>query len=273
MPAFFKIILCFFVKLLYYRERLQYSLFMYRKGILKSMLKIAICDDDKTILTGLGNILKKELKIDFTLKLSDDPARILEYLEAQQGNVDVLILDIELHEANGIDLAAQIFEKYNHMKVIFISAYQDEYFEALFLKMKPYGLLAKPVNISRLILLLEQANRDVDTVYRHTIAIKTNQSVITIDVNRILYVESIKRKVFLRLIDGSFQCYNSLNDIEARLPDSFLRCHKSFIVNMDMITEFTGSKICLQDHTVIPVSQSKASKAKEKYLKYVGMNI
>ena len=75
------------------------------------------------------------------------------------------------------------------------------------------------------------------------------------------------------MTNGEEQCYEKLDNLEQQLPDSFLRCHKSFLVNMDKITGFLPNGIQLSDGTVASVSRTKLKESKQKYFQYIGMGL
>ena len=61
-----------------------------------------------------------------------------------------------------------------------------------------------------------------------------------------------------------------LSDMEKLLPEYFLRCHQSYLVNMDRIRKFTLDGIVLIDGRVIPVSRARYTETKDKFLKNLG---
>ena len=69
------------------------------------------------------------------------------------------------------------------------------------------------------------------------------------------------------------RCYGKLDHLERQLPDQFLRCHKSFLVNMDRIRNFEKHQIELESGRMVDVSRSRLKEAREKYFQYVGAKL
>jgi DNA-binding LytR/AlgR family response regulator len=83
--------------------------------------------------------------------------------------------------------------------------------------------------------------------------------------NRILFFESRDKKIFLYTEDQEIGFYGTLDELEDKLPDSFLRCHRSYILSRSKIRCLVPGKnsIQLEDDTLIPVSRSYRNIMKE----------
>ena len=68
-------------------------------------------------------------------------------------------------------------------------------------------------------------------------------------------------------------CYGRLDNLEKRLPDYFLRCHKSFLVNMKKIECIKGNEIYLYTGEEIRISRNKKNEAKDKYKFFLQKNL
>lgn len=79
-----------------------------------------------------------------------------------------------------------------------------------------------------------------------------------IEYGRILFFEAREKKVFLSTEREEYGFYDTLDDLEGRLDDSFMRCHRSYIVNTQRIArvEISAGRIVLDDGTELPLSRS-----------------
>ena len=68
---------------------------------------------------------------------------------------------------------------------------------------------------------------------------------------------------------GSFETYGKLADYERRLPERFVRCHKSFLVNMDYVVACRSNELVLSTGQTVPVSQSRRKSTQEAVRAYV----
>ncbi len=86
--------------------------------------------------------------------------------------------------------------------------------------------------------------------------IKSNKRIVKVYFDDILYVKGMGNYVEILLIDKSKHIYyKSLKDIIDALPDSFMRVHNSYIVNLTTIDAFEDHQVIMQDHQV-PVGKS-----------------
>lgn len=123
------------------------------------MLKILICDDDYGSILYLQDKINRELEVLHSIETCTSGEELLRYIREGRERIDVLLMDIRLEKENGIEIAAAIKQKNPELKVIFVTGYKEEYAEILFLSIKPFGILGKPVNSEILVSLLCQAEK------------------------------------------------------------------------------------------------------------------
>lgn len=237
------------------------------------MLRILACDEEKEYLTDLTNILKTNLTLEYTIVVTSNVGEMEEYLSEFHRIIDVLLMDVEICGENGIELAAQIMKKYNHLQIVFISGFVGKYLEELFLWFLPYGILRKPLRGEFLCTLLNKLYQERAVQKDQYLSLKIKSGARNISYHRIRYIESNKRKLYIHLEEEVVSCYASLTQLHKILPDNFLYCHKSFIVNMDYILKFSSKEITLMDHTIISVSKSNAVESRKLYFAYIGLKI
>ena len=86
----------------------------------------------------------------------------------------------------------------------------------------------------------------------------------------ILYLESTGHKVIVCTADGQYELYGKLDELERSFPPQFIRCHKSFLVNMDRTDSINKAhQLLLDDGTALPVSKLRYGRVKERFLEYV----
>lgn len=89
---------------------------------------------------------------------------------------------------------------------------------------------------------------------------------VCLDRRKILYLESSVRILKLVSLDGEYRFYGSLDKIQEALGERFLRCHKSFLVNIAQVLKFSGGRIVLQGGMEVPVSRSYVGSVKKRLL-------
>lgn len=86
----------------------------------------------------------------------------------------------------------------------------------------------------------------------------------------IVYLESRGHTVTIHTQSETVTVYERLEKLRPLLPEGFIQCHKSFLVNMRHIRRFLPQDILLDTHAQIPVSRSKYALTKETYFRYMG---
>ena len=199
------------------------------------MLNFVICDDNELVLKRfdimLNNIFTKyDFEAQITLK-SSNTDEVLDFLKAN--HTDVLILDINL-KANitGIELAKQV-RKYNkNIYIIFTTAHLE--YALLAYKIKTFDYLAKPVTQERLEETVLRLIDDVTSTPKNYLFLG-NKTII--DQDEIQYIQRDGMKLVFYTQTKKYEAYSSFNKIMKTLPKNFVRCHKSFVANINNITD------------------------------------
>ncbi len=237
------------------------------------MLRIALCDDNETVLNSLEKIINDWLKVEHSVSKHSSAFSLVSHIEDNiKGNLDVVVLDINLGKENGIDIAKMIKEKYPHIKVIFLTGF-IEYAKDIF-KTEPSYFLVKPLDKMKVIDALLKINDIIEKEKRTVLTLITKNGIVNLRTETIKYIESIERIIHVHDSSGAvFSSRSKLSDISSKLPYNFLRCHQSYIVNMDRIKSFNASSVMLYSGEVVPVSRPRFADAKCSFLKYLGGKI
>lgn len=195
------------------------------------MLKFAVCDDNIIILNRLTKMLesiflKNNLCAEVVLS-SNSSRELIEYTNSN--NLDVLILDIDFKsECSGLELAKKIRAKNKDMYLIFSTGHLE--YALMAYKLKTFDYLPKPVTPER---LEDTINRIFDDISLDNEAnfINIGNSKILINENEIDYIKKDGMKVIYHTPCKEYEAYSSFAKIEKSLPENFIRCHKSYIVN------------------------------------------
>lgn len=232
-------------------------------------MDIAICDDDKNILQYLKKKIEITLEDNCQITTFESGYDLIEYIDSDISNPDIIFMDIDLKEHLGIDVAKKIQQKFNNIKIIFITGYAS-YVEDIF-EVETLYYPAKPINEEKLKKALNKAMEVIKVNKEEILNIKTE--VVSINLNDVNYIESHLRTVIMHCGKIKKTIYKKLNEIENILPEKFIRCHQSYIVNMEKVNILTTNKFILKSGDKVPVSQSKYKDTKEKFLNYLGNSI
>lgn len=231
------------------------------------MLKLAICEDRQEDLNYLEQHLKQFLTketLDFTITTFTSGKSMLEVLEKRQ--FDLYFIDIYLDEVNGILLAEKIRLTNKEAAIVFTTSSAHHMAEGYQLGILHY--LLKPFTREDIKESLRRALRVIQVKDR-SIEVMVERIATRIFHKQIQYVEFRNRYCTLFTDRGDKVVYCSLNELEDQLDDPrFLRCHRSFLINMDEVIGMKTRDFLMSDGREIPMSREHAKKLREAYAKY-----
>lgn len=203
------------------------------------MLHFVLCDDNIQILNRLEKtletiFLKHNIDAQISLKATTSD-EIFKYIKKNQ--VDVLILDINLKSSfSGCDVADVVRKKNKSIYIIFLTGHLE--YVLIAYKYKTFDYLPKPISDERLeetiVRLVE------DTKNAHARFIKLNNNTL-INEDTINYIRKDGTKLIFCTDTHNYETYSSFSKIEHCLPDNFMRCHKSYIINVNNVAQFIPS--------------------------------
>lgn len=201
------------------------------------MLNFVICDDNLNILNKLEKILEDifiknnfEAHVSFKFNNFED---LLNCFDC--GNqIDVLLLDINLRSSkNGLDLAEEIRKKNKNVYLIFTTGHLE--YAMMAYKYKTFDYLAKPITYERLEDTIKRLFDDIYGTPKKYIKIDNKNTLV--DESQIQYIKRNSMKLAYHTSSRDYEVYSSFNKIQDSLPDNFVRCHKSYIVNLDNVKD------------------------------------
>ena len=236
------------------------------------MIKIAVCDDDREILDGIAGIIEENFRNGISVIRYDNPVDLLEdWQESRKNQTDIVVLDICLKEESGIHTAKKLQQINRNIKVIFLTAY-IEYARDIF-EAQPFYFLVKPVDREKIVEVVRKAVEEVKREDIRCLVIQTRDGIEKVRVDDIWYIESIKRNVVIHEMDRQISYIKKLNEVEALLPDYFLRCHQSFLVNADKVKQMETGEFVLLNNMRIPISRMRYSEVRNRFLTILGRQL
>lgn len=233
------------------------------------MIEIFACDDDINITEFLKFFIMKHFGDGYRVVTMNRCQELIGMIEMNEIVPDILIMDINLKDGNGIDTVKHLQELHPKLKVIYLTGIIN-YATAIF-ETNPAYFLVKPINENYLIDAIAKVSKEIEIDRSDSIIVKTSGSETVLYRKEIMYVESQGRKLILYMVDGQKnEIYEKMDALQEQLGASFIRSHKSFLINMKYITERTNKEFCLSDGKVLPISKPNLKEAKIKFISYLG---
>ncbi len=231
-------------------------------------MHIFICDDDGVFTENFSELLKKELKkhrteADIHIFLS--AAALTEAFQRNQP-CDVLFLDIDMPQTNGIDLAVSLKEYESKPYLIFVSTVESLVYQTF--KVNPFWFIRKRFCESELSEVITALLTDMRIHLRETITLSCAHSIYTLHPLDICYVEC-QNKILHIYHENPAQDLSipyTISALEGELlPYGFLRVHKGFLVNYRYIFTINRQDIQLDNGEHIPVSKHRVQEIRKEY--------
>ena len=244
----------------------------YKRGITVEVLKIAVCDDERRDIDAFKRLIKQ----------SGVVSRVFEYTSAEEllsafapGIFHLILLDIYLDGKNasamsGLEAAERIRETDLECWIAFTTISRDHVHFGY--KVKADRYLEKPLDEREVISLIQRAKSYFEGREKE-IVLTVDRKPRSVKLNGVLYVEKYGRKCIFHLVDEAFDAYATMDELMAMLPmPPFLRCHRSFIVNMDyVVNDKDKEDFVMVGGARVPISRDRKWKTLEKYRAYKAM--
>ena len=219
------------------------------------MLKVMVVEDDQEIRRILKKMIEKQDRFEVVSDCGDFPSAITDF---SQYRPEVVFMDIDLNGASGMDCAKVMTELDPRVKIIFATAHSE--FMANAFEIYAFDYLVKPFNMERVEKTLSRISsmtKEQDSVREQISAdeseestvrevehskdkllIKGKDQLIFVDKKDIIFVERIGGNTLITTADEVYRTSASLGSIEEKLDEKeFMRCHKSYIINLSMISK------------------------------------
>ncbi|EST13523.1 LytR/AlgR family response regulator transcription factor [Sporolactobacillus laevolacticus] len=231
-------------------------------------MKIAICDDDKPqreYLATLVNEWAKKSGIRITLKMFADAQSFL-FSWSTDKSYDALLLDIQMPELNGMELARTIRRSNESLSIIFITGFSDYMDEGYEVSALHY--LMKPVKKVKLFAVLERASIKLKKESK-TLLIEYDGAMIRINQNDIICLEAFAHTIELTTADHSYQIKSSIDLLEHQLDsDLFIRPHRSYLIGLHYISQIAKSEMILDNGNRVPISRRRYTEVNQAFIRF-----
>jgi len=218
------------------------------------MPKCLIIEDEPLARDILESYLEEfpEFELIATCSRAEDARAIL-----QSEAIDLIFLDINLPDLSGLSFYKSLIRK---PKLIFTTAYAEFAVEGFELEALDY--LLKPFSFDRFKKALEKVESPAKP-NSEFIMLKADKRIHKIDFSAICYFEAKGDFVKVILEEGkNLIIADSLKNLEKLLPQSFIRCHKSYIISLPKLQYLEGNQLKLKE-AMIPIGPAYREKLQE----------
>ena len=210
-------------------------------------MKVAICEDQVVQINLLNNYIKKWAK-EKDIEISIDNftnAESFLFEWSDYAKYDIIFLDIKLSKMSGIELSNIIREKNKNIDIVFVTGFFKYALHGY--KVRALQYLIKPIKVKDLYYCL---NSTLDRISSEeedsSLVLEAGKKVIKLDYNEIQYFIMFSPYIDIHTSTEKITIRKNIGEIEKILPSEyFIRCHRSYIVNVRYIKSIIKNNVLL----------------------------
>lgn len=231
------------------------------------MISVAICDDEKY----MSDQIRKSVSDFFhkkNMEVMISQFSCGEELLRHDKSIDLLFLDIQMKDTDGMTVARKLRARGFKGFLIFVTVLREMVFQSF--EVQAFDYLVKPIEQRQFDRTMERLLLSMQNAGEANLLIRRGYESHIIALNDIVYCEIIDRKVYLHLISSKIiDYYERIENLESRLDDRFFRCHRSFLINLQYLKSYQDQTAYMEDGTRIPVSRLRSKEFSGVILRYM----
>lgn len=234
------------------------------------MVKIAVLDNQKEDMDMIFRVTTRcmhEMGIDYELKTYDRPTDLIYDLE--EGSVfDIFLLDVEMEEMTGIEVAREIRKKDFEAIIIYVTNYVEYAIDAY--EVNAYRYIPKRLLDEKLPIAYQKLLDVLEKKWQDCFVIEKNHQLERIPYNQIYYLKKDGKNTLLIHKNGTSKVRMSMSEVINAInsSQSFIMVDKSYAVNGWHVMSLKDQQVVLRDGSIIPVSGPRLKQVKTELMRY-----
>lgn len=227
---------------------------------------IAICDDLESERIGLARMIQAYARrqgLSIRLRLFSSGESLLSALQGPEP-IHLLFLDIYMPGLSGVETARRIRSAGSNLSVIFATTSQDHGLDSFEVRASDY--LVKPFREADVAACLDWFFAHIPEPLR-LLSVYSEGEWQKIPLSSILYIDVYDHQSRLHTTRGLIVARRGLDDLESAIDSrDFLRCHRSFLVNLNHVEGVEGNDFRMEDRTLVPISSANAARIRSQFI-------
>lgn len=231
-------------------------------------MHIAVCEDIQKDADRLCELLRQyllESQLDTEISCFSSGDALLKCY--RPGSYQILFLDVLMDGTNGMETARKIRQIDEDVTIIFVTVSKEFAIDSYMVGAAFY--IVKPLDYADLCLALGRC-RHLLRQYAKSISVAESRRLVNIRLRDVLYLESQRNDCVLYTTEGELRTRAPLSELESKLGGwPFLRCHRSFIVNLHWLEDMLNREFVLRGGTRVPISRAYSAAAQQQFQDYL----
>lgn len=220
------------------------------------MLRIGICDDVYDARMTLRAALERALdrrRTEARFWEFSSGEGLLRWLESHAGELDLVFLDMEMGELDGMETARRLRAADEGLQLVFVTGYADHVFDGY--SVGALGYLLKPPRAEQLDEVLDRCMAALCREGDKAFLCRSGDTTYRIPKRNILYFYSDRRQVTCVTAGRNYTFYGKLDEVEQDAGNGFVRIHQRYLVRAGAVDRVTGSEVWVGEE-ILPISRS-----------------
>ena len=191
-----------------------------------------------------------------------------EELLSYNGQIDILFLDIQMKDMDGMETARKLRADKFRGFLVFITVLKEMVFQSF--EVQAYDYLVKPVDDKQFEKTMERLYASMQNASEDSLLVQKGYEGRIIREDEIVFCEIIDRKIYLNLASGEVvDYYERIENLETKLNNRFYRCHRSYLINLKHLKGYKKGTACMDNGKEIPVSRLRSREFSGVVLQYM----
>lgn len=231
------------------------------------MINVAIVEDDKKAAERLSSFFSKygaEHGIEFRTVHFESSVN---FLSVYSCDYELIMMDIDMPEMNGMELVRRIRERDTEVMIIFVTNLAQYAVKGY--EVDAFDFMVKPVTYAEFSMKMLRAVNRIRQREGRSIWVSTRSGKKAINTEKLMYVEVMKHSIIFHTEDVTTVCSGTLNGIKGALEGlPFVQCNRCYLVNMKYITEVNATEVVIMNERLV-ISKMRRKEFLQEFNSYI----
>ncbi len=228
-------------------------------------MRVALCDDEHFFRNELYSMISEYAKFKHISIICENYSSGRELLP-HAGEYDIIFMDYQMNDLNGLDTSRKIRAYNNGCVIIFVSAYPEIAMDTF--EVNTFRFLCKPIKKEKFFKAMDDYINTLDC--DNLLVIKSDDIIYKLKTSEIIYLEAKSKHCIIRTSDNIYEVATHLKNIEKQLPpEKFARCQRSYVAGFSHIKKHTSQEIIFDNGEKADIGKKYLSAFKNAFQEYI----